>query len=256
MYIQWLSVYDLTSGNVVPANSEELKQQPHEEDDYSQEFTEWLQNVNWDLLDARSKWKIWKTVKLTDKVELDLLRNATLTKLRLSMLYSQWNETEVNSQEMYRSQYYKECAPFSDGLIKEISFSSCGRLILDPSPQGFQLLGFDGDLNNYSFDPVAQDTNNQYKPLTVVKEFILTVPYLRNTPPKFENCLCAKFSPDNSIIVCGSLEGKVTWWKVPNDLMRKAPMNNYQDLIDKALKHNNDLRLRFNFYENDFSHFH
>lgn len=124
--IQWVSLYSMKLSTNAQVH--------HESEEYNtHRVKKWREKVKLETLSSKAQWKIWSRMRLNEKIEGDLLRNSDITKTRLSLLYSQWiddHNDKLQPQMVQNASFFANCIPFQPGIIKEISFSSCGRLLI------------------------------------------------------------------------------------------------------------------------------
>lgn len=109
-----------------------------------------------------------------------------------------FQEMMIMSQNEKRMLYYIEEPNKGKGFIKELCFSSDGRIICSPHGMGFRLLAFS---DNCTEIPNALPANHKAQMLKQIK---------------FIKChsdivVSTKFSPRHSLVVTGCLGGKVVW---------------------------------------------
>ncbi len=109
-----------------------------------------------------------------------------------------FHEMMIMSQNEKRMLYYIEEPNKGKGFIKELCFSSDGRIICSPHGMGFRLLAFSDSCTEI---PNALPANHKAQMLKQIK---------------FIKChsdivVSTKFSPRHSLVVTGCLGGKVVW---------------------------------------------
>lgn len=104
----------------------------------------------------------------------------------------------VNNQR--RMTHYIQDSTRGKGYIKELCFSSDGRIIASPYDCGIRLLGFSKDCVEmpHTLNP-ADSTAQTLVELKFIKTHSDTV-------------VCTQFSPNLPIIATGCLKGKVVWY--------------------------------------------
>lgn len=106
-------------------------------------------------------------------------------------------EKSIN-QNVRRMLYYIEEPNHGKGFIKELCFSSDGRIICSPYGTGFRLLSFSKSCSEI---PNALSSNGEASPLEEIK-------HIKCHP---DLVVSTKFSPRQPLLVSGCLKGMVKW---------------------------------------------
>lgn len=111
-----------------------------------------------------------------------------------------------NSEDRYkiiknhpRLTYYVEEANLGKGFIKEVCFSTDGRIICSPYDKGIRLFAF-----NNNFNELSMCVPDYPQKLTMVAH------YKEYHPEIVVSC---KFSPRHCLLVSGCLGGQISWFQ-------------------------------------------
>ena len=109
------------------------------------------------------------------------------------------NVRKIYAQQRPRLSHYILEPNVGRGFIKELCFSSDGRLICSPYKQGLRLLAFDDNCSEMSHcvSPTGKT------------QLLNQVGYLSDCHNR--SVVSTKFSPTQTLLVSGCLDGKITW---------------------------------------------